>query len=318
MTKATIFTLIFLLGGLSIFAQIIPIQSPDEKIHSLGVKALSTYYKSLDEDSDQLIFSKEFDTMGKPKIKFQLSLWDAVSYSHSTSYSYNNDGLLEKEQKIQEILNLFDRDNDYIQMFGAEPLNEKIVYYYNKEGLLSKKALFTFGKKEHDKNASPDQSIDYQYENGLLISEESTSIDEKFFNQNYFINYSYDSAENIIQKSMAYGKEKDLQRSSLFKYDAENRLLEEQIIDTSIPHNSIHIRYEYNDEGKISNKYVFDNIEQEFELETTYKYDKLGNAISGDRDVKFEYYQNGLIKSETWTDPTSDKLISFMTTYEFF
>ena len=313
-----VISLLFLLSVVNLSAQITPIQNDDSTLIRLDVKSLSTYYQSKDTNKEYLIFQNEFSSPGILLRRFQLYLWDAVSYSYTTYYHYDNDELLTEETKNQEILTLFNRDKEYIQAFGDASLNEKILYYYTDEGLLSKKTIYTFSTKELESNASPSQTIHYKYENGVLVSEESASSDEKIFNKNYLIEYSYDSAGNVSKKSMAYGKDKELQRTTILKYNTERKVIEKQVLDTSIPHNNVHLKYDYNTDGRISNKYVFNESEKEFELETTYDYDLHGNIVSGERDVKFEYYENGLIKKESWTELTSPTEISLTTKYEFF
>ena len=313
-----VISLLFLLSFVNLSAQITPIQNDDSTLIRLDVKSLSTYYQSKDTNKEYLLFQNEFSSPGILLRRFQLYLWDAVSYSYTTYYHYDNDELLTEETKNQEILTLFNRDKEYIQAFGDASLNEKILYYYTDEGLLSKTTIYTFSTKELESNASPSQTINYKYENGVLVSEESASSDEKIFNKNYLIEYSYDSAGNVSKKSMAYGKDKELQRTTILKYNTERKVIEKQVLDTSIPHNNVHLKYDYNTDGRISNKYVFNESEKEFELETTYDYDLQGNIVSGERDVKFEYYENGLIKKESWTELTSPTEISLTTKYEFF
>lgn len=313
-----VISLLFLLSFVNLSAQITPVQNDDSTLIKLDVKSLSTYYQSKDTNKEYLIFQKEFASPGKLLRKFQLYLWDAVSYSYTSYYNYNNNELLTEETKNQEILTLFNRDKEYIQTFGDASLNEKILYYYSDEGLLIKKAIYTFSTKDLESNAPPSQTIHYTYENGVLVSEESASPDEKIFNKNYQIDYSYDSAGNMSKKSMAYGKEKELQRTTLLKYNTEGKVIEKQVLDTSIPHNNVHLKYEYTSDGRVYNKYIFNETEKEFELETTYKYDLHGNKVSGEREVKFEYYEDGLIKNESWTELTSPTEISLTTKYEFF
>lgn len=315
MRKLLLFA-IFLWSSLSIVAQIIPTQNSDDDLIRIKVNSVTSYYSQKGDSKEFIIFQKEFSSPGKLMRKFQLSLWDAVSYSNTTNYSYNALSQLVEETKTQEILNLFDRDNDYINNFGDTPLNEKILYHYNDDGLLSKKSIYTYGNQEPENNDPPDQTINCVYEEGSLSSEESTSLDDKFFNKNYLVKYKYDSLGNLIGKSMAYGKDKELQRSTLFRYDSNGQIVEEQIVDSSIPHNNIHVKYEYNNQNKLSSKYVYDEVEKEFELDTSYQYDEQGNVVSG--GVSYEYYENGLIKSESWIDPTTDEVIKFTTTYEYF
>jgi hypothetical protein len=292
--------------------------NPAGELQSHKVKSLSTYYTSPVDNEERLIFKKDFNTKGKVINVYQLSLWEAVSYSYTTTYQYNDLGQLITKSKVQKFLNLFDRDEDYLHFFGDKPLNEQQLYHYNEQGDIRKKLIFTFGEEKPDQQAQPSQSIYYEYEQNKLISEESSSSDDKFFNRNYLIKYTYDSVDNLIQKSMDYGKELELHRNFIYKYNIENQLIEEQVIDFSIPHNNIHLRYEYNEDGRKSKKLIYNEEEKVFEEETIYEYDEKGNVISGDREVKYEYHSNGLIKSESWTDPTSSEQIILTTQYDYY
>ncbi|MCG8308326.1 MAG: hypothetical protein MI975_13115 [Cytophagales bacterium] len=316
--KKAIFSIILIFQSIYLFAQLIPAQNSAKELKDLRVKSSSTYYVGDIDGEERLIFRKEFDNSGKLLKKYQLSLWDAVSYQHTTTYSYNDKGLLDEEQSIQEFLELYERDKNYLSIFGDKPLKEKKRYHYNDQGLLNRMLIYSFEENGPDSKTSANQTVVYQYENGLLAFEESASSDKRFFNKNYLIEYSYDSANNLVQKSMAYGVDKEMQRDYIFRYNEKNLLIEEQVVDASIPHNNDHLRYEYNDHDQLERKYIFDKDEKDFVLETTYSYDKNGNTISGDREVKFEYYENDLIKSESWTDPTTDQKFTFITKYDYF
>jgi hypothetical protein len=301
-------------------AQIEPVQNSEQDLHSLRVKTISSYFftNNSPASGELLILNEEYDSEGKMLKKYQLYLWDAVSYSYTTTFIYNEKGLLMETLKIQEILNLYKRDDDYIRSFGDKPLNEKIMYYYNDRDQLSKKDIFIFNSESPDKALSPSQSINYEYENNLLVAEESVSSDEKIFNRNYVLKYQYDSLGNLKSKSMAYGKELELKRMTSFIYDDRYRIIEEKITDVSVPHNNARYKYEYNDNGLLIQKYIFNEEEDIFELDKTYTYDENGNIISGDRETSFEYYKNGLIKSESWTNPVTDEIMTFRTTYEYY
>ena len=310
--------LLFVTLSLYLPAQIVPVQSDSSKLNELGVKIISTHYNSGDSGENHLVFRKEFNASGAPVSKMQLSLWDVVSYTHTFTYQYDEAGRIREELIIQELLVLFERDEDYIKTFGDTPLNKKILYEYNDENFLSKKTILTFSGDAPAEDANPDQIVSYTYEDGVLQSEESGSEDEKFFNKNYTIEYKYDSLGNMVQKSRSFGKENNMQRKTFYRYNEQNQLIEQQIADSSIPHNNQHLKFDYYEDGKLQSKYVFEDETEEFELETTYKYDEYGHAISGERDVLFEYDENGLITSEIWTDPVTDKQIHFVTTYTFF
>lgn len=311
---------LLLLYGISqnLFGQIIPTQNNESELMALGIKSCSTSYSPENSDEEYLILSKKFDSDGALLFKMQLSLWDVVSYKENHTYTYDASGRLTQEIVFQEFLELFDRDREFLESFGRTPLNKKIIYEYDDANRLSKKAIYTFGLKEPAVGSSPDQTLVYTYMDSLLVEETSISPDEKFFNNNYLIKYDYDSAGNLGQKTRFFGKDKALQRSTIFQYNDQNLLIEERTIDSSIPHNNTHFKYEYNDNGKVSGKYVFNDEELEFELDISYEYDEYGNAISGEREVIFEYNDQGLIKLEKWTDPVSDELIVFKTSYAYF
>ena len=316
MLRIGIFIILSLLS-FGTYSQLVPVENDLDLLKSKSVKRISTQYSSNEGEEAELIFQKEYDASGKVLTKYQLSLWDAVSYSHTTTYSYNEQGLLADETTIQKILNLSKRDEEFIETFGDKPLHEKVYYYYNPDGKLSKKAIFTYSGKEPEEDATPDQTIEYSYTGDLIDREESKSSDERFFNKDYYIEFKYDSANNLIQKSMAYGKDDELQRDTFYKYNQLGQLVEEQVIDPSIPHNNKHLKYEYDENGNRSALLTFNNEEGVFELETSFRYDDHGNLVSGDREVTFEYDQNGLIKTESWIDPLTDQEYTFTNTYLF-
>ena len=70
--------------------------------------------------------------------------------------------------------------------------------------------------------------------------------------------------------------------------------------------------------GNLINKYEYSEEEEIFELDISYKYDEHGNQISGIRASEFEYYENDLIKSESWVTEKTDEKINFITEYEFY
>ncbi len=306
---------------IDLFAQIEPIQSSDEKLKALSVKTVSTYHYSIADASTtnrKLVLKKEISQDGRLMKKYLLSLWDDVSYSHTSTFQYNENGQLVEELKIQKILNLFKRDEDYIQSFGDKPLNEKILYFYNNQGKLSEKLLYTFTGLNLPDSVGPNQTIIYKYENDHLLSEKSTSPESRIFNHNYAISYKYDSLGNIAKRTRSYGKDLKMVRTTSFKYNSENRIEEEKTIDLSAPHNNYHYKYEYDSAGHLINKYAFSEEEEIFELEISYKYDDHGNQISGIRSIEFEYYENGLIKTESWVAEKTDERIHFITEYEFY
>jgi uncharacterized protein RhaS with RHS repeats len=299
------------------FCQIVPVANPDSLIIKNMVKSSTSYFSSESEDP-RLIKKTIYSPEGQILSEYQLSIWDVVSYSYNTTYRYDASGHLIELLKIQEVLNIFSRDAEYIESFGNMPVNERNVFEYDEAGQLVCEKTFVFHSNEIPHDSTANQTIIYQYEGGKLAVEESTSPEIRIFNQNYTVKFDYDSSGNLVRNLRKFGTEKPMTRETRFVYDTAGRVIEKLVIDPSVPHNNSHEKYEYDSAGNLINLYLFSKEEEEFELETTYGYDDHGQQISGDRDVQFSYYENGLIESESWSDMKSRESFTFETQYEYF
>ncbi len=304
-----------------ITAQIIPAQSDSVLLKQNKVKSLTVYFIQPDdkgESKEYLLLKKEFDPHGKLMKKYMLYLWDAVSYSYTTTYKYNSKNQLIEELRFQEILNLFDRDEHFIQSFGEEPLNEKILYSYDDQGRLAEKIIYTFSSETFPDGIEPIQIIKYEYDNGALVSEISKSPDDCPCNKNFEIHYTYDSLGQLTAKTKLYGDELKLMETTRYTYDDNRKILEEIITDTDLPHHNAHFRYTYDSTGRLTERYLYSAEEEDFVLESVYRYDKNDNPIPGNRDSELKYYDNGLIKEESWMDNKTQQKFTFRTVYEFY
>ena len=319
--KQILFLLILFLSSQGLLAQIIPAQSNSVLLVKNKVKTLSVYYTQQNKDGDDrefLILKKEFDAHGKLIKKYMLYLWDAVSYSYTSYYTYDQNGRLTEELRIQEILNLFERDEHYIKSFGKDPLNEKITYTYDEQGNLTEKKIYVFNTPLLEENSLPRQTIRYEYDNGKLLREISASAVDCPCNKNYEIQYSYDSLGRLTDKLKLYGDDFNLKQNTHYVYDEEGRLLEEIITDSDLPHNNAHYRYVYDSTGRKAGRYIYSAEDEAFVLEQTYRYDKYGNPIPGNRNSVLTYLDNGLIGEETWVDDKTLRKNVFRTEYEFY
>lgn len=320
MRKILCVLFIFLLE-IQLFAQVEPVQNNNGVLADFNVKTISSFYYPTVDTSNikgQLLLKKEFDKDGKITNKYLLSLWEAVSYSYLTTYIYNDTDQLVEELQIQTILNLEERDDVFIQSFGSLPLNKKITYGYTDDGLPAQKEIFTFNSEHLSDTTQPSQKIVYAYESGLLRSEKSSSANTVMFNYNYTIDYEYDQQENLIKETKTYGSKMNLKRTTDFVYDSAGQVSEEVIIDKGVPRNNAHFKYEYDKEGLVKTKLVFDPEVNEFTLLESYQHDAHGNQILGEKSIEFTYYENGLIYSEQWKDEISDKVFYFVTNYSFY
>lgn len=308
------FSLLFL--SIVGFGQLLPEPNADSLIAGNNVKSSSSYYH--DSDQRHLIQKLDFDDKGNLINEFHLYLWDVVSYSYTNNYKYDQKGKLLEVLRIQKILNIYPKDADYIESFGSAPVNEKIIMTYDSNERLIKKETFVFHSEKLTATDSANHTITYEYEGDQLVLEESTSPETRVFNYNYTIKYDYDSAGNQIRKIRKLGTKKPLRQETRLKYDSVGQLIEKYVLDSAAPHNNLHEKYEYNLEGQLSKLYEFSNEAHDFLLETTFQYDQNGQVISGDRDVVFEYLENGLIRSESWKDTKTNLEITFLTEYLYF
>lgn len=319
--KKLLFVLFIFCSDVNLFAQIEPVQNKESKLIELNVKSISSFYYASKDTvgrDAKLVFKKEFNLDGNVANKYILSLWEAVSYENTSEFIYNKNDQLIEETKVQMIINLGKRDEEYIEAFGNTPLNEKRRYAYNKDGELVKKEIFIFSTHELSPSAEPSQKVLFEYDSGLLQREINSSPNIRVFNKNFTIDYEYDDQDNIIKKILTYGAEMDNKRISEFTYNLENRLVEEKVSDSGIPRNNAHVRYEYNELGLLKSKLVFDIEEEDFVVDVSYEYDPHGNQISGEKEVEFTYYDNGLIRSELWKDAINDQVLFFVSTYEYY
>lgn len=319
--KKLVYVVFIFCSDVNLFAQIEPVQNNDTLISELNVKAISSFYYASNDTAmaeATLVFKKEFDPHGKVTKKYILSLWEAVSYENSTAFRYNEKDHLIEESRVQRILNLEERDQEYIDSFGDTPLNEIIRYAYNRDGELVKKEIYTFSTDELSPSAEPSQKILYEYDSGMLKSELSSSPNSRVFNKNFTINYEYDDQKNLIKKILTYGTDMDKKRNSEFTYNLDNQIIEEKVSDSGIPRNNAHFKYEYNESGLLKSKLFFEKEEEDFVVNISYEYDQHGNQIFGEREVEFMYFENGLIRSELWKDEVNDQIFFFVSKYEFY
>jgi hypothetical protein len=319
--KYIILIIIFFNAWLPLYAQIEPVQSAIDELNTLRVKNVSSLYfptRDTIESDGMLVLKKEYDDEGKIVEKYNLYVWDPVSNDNTTYYLYNGKGLLIETNTVKSVLNLNERDADYIHSFGDKPLYERVKYAYNAAGLLSQKEVFVSGDSMFSEDAVPNQVVLYSYQEGRLANEESSSPNKRIFNQNYNIAYVYDSAGNTVSKSVSYGEYKDKVRTTDYKYDTLGNLTEEKISDSAIVRNNVHYKYRYDTNGKLAEKLVYDPEVSDFVVEISYSYDQNGNRISGENNTIFTYYPNGLIRSEMWTDEISDRVFYFVTEYQYY
>lgn len=280
------------------------------------------FYRSEDptKSEGRLLFRKEFNKEGQLIEKYVYTFWDVVSYNHTTTYKYNSKGNLIEETKIQKILNLGKRDEEYIKALGDDPINEKSFYTYDELNRLLKQVNYTFGKEGFGKNDNPRSSIEYTYnEKGDLIKEIGKTPNGRITYQNYEASYDYDKNGNKIKETKVFTTSPTKSTSTtVYSFNKNGQLTEEKTEDSGIPMNNIHLKYEYDSNGKKAKILRFSQNDGNWEVRKTFSYDENGNPILGDDETTFTFYENGLIKGELWKSSRSDETVNFISTYEFY
>lgn len=301
--------------------QIEPKQNDEAFLRKLKVKSLKTYYYS-DEDTTKskakLLFKKEYDRNGNLKSKYLLSLWDVVSYDHTTTYLYDKSNRLLEKIVMQNILNLGKRDQGFTKEMGDDPINKKFIYRYNDKGQLVKEDYYSFGKEGFSKEVKPSQTISYNYSNDLLIKETGVTPNGMITYQNYIKTYEYDASKRKIKESTIFTTDPGKQKTVSWVYNNKGLIVEEIIDDRSVPSNNNRVKYVYDNKGRKIEELEFSSTTNKWESAKTYSYDNKGNLISGDPETTFGYYANGLIKMELWKSSTSDETVNFITVYEYY
>ncbi|NJN25222.1 MAG: hypothetical protein HC819_04210 [Cyclobacteriaceae bacterium] len=315
------FSLVFwFLSPISLLAQIEPTQNDAELLKMLRVKNRTTYYyHSPDTLNAQgtVVLKKEFDAAGSIISKYVLSPWEPISYANNTRYSYNEIGQLAEETTIQQILNLSQRDEDYINSFGDTPLNTTTQYFYNEDGHLVRKELYTYATDKLPAGILPSQTIEFSYENSQLYREQSSSLHKRFFDRSYTTIYRYNDRGEVIEKATQYGSEANQHRSTTYQYDSAGLLVEEQTLDKAIPRNNEQLKYTHDHRGRVVSKLIYDAVAEDFVPTANFTYDAFGNMTSGERDVDFSYYPNKLIKTEQWKDEITEQTLLFVNKYQY-
>lgn len=148
--------------------------------------------------------------------------------------------------------------------------NTTYYYYtYNASGQLSR-------KQAHDFYNKPSTAVEYTYDAaGKVIKENYFGKDGKL---SHYISYTYDKAGNNIEKS-TYEPNKKLIRMFKYKFNAQNLISEEQIIQEKTT--TYKCQNTYDEHANLVEKKVSDYANNSsYNLTYRYTYDENGNWIS--------------------------------------
>lgn len=301
--------------------QVEPKLNDEKLLKALRIKSLRTFYydhEDTTKSTRRLLFGKDYDIKGNLISKYLLSLWDVVSYDHTTTYSYDKNNNLIEKVVIQKILNLGVRDANFIKDMGDEPINEKFTYYYSDNNQLLKMESFSFGREGFNENQKPNNIVTYEYSKGLLLKEISTTPNGAVIYQNYIATYEYNGSNQKVKETKVFTTASNKpERTTKWLYNDKGLMIEQIVEDKSIPFNNKRIRYEYDDRGRIARELQFSIENSKWENSKVYRYDKAGNEIFGDEETTFDYYSNGLVRRELWKSKDSDETVNFITFYRF-
>jgi len=290
-----------LFAGCLLLNTLVFAQLDEPKDNLENVKTFEIYlYKvfAVETKKDVVTFFKKEQTIAQTLMQYDKNgnellrsyfhpLTDKVKESYIYGYDSNN-------RKIQEIY-----------VLEGRALGGKIVYTYNKQG--RKEETIIYNEKEELKDR-----IKFEYDSsGNLIAEKNQNYSGKVFKE---IQYKYDERNNQIEKrniktfwtknndpyyeissyndsncliSKAHYNDKDsLVWKYTAKYDAKNRLIEEETIDGNGKVTS-YATYTYNKKGQLISSYNFDIPKKVPPMRIVYKYDK--NGLNVLRDI---YVQN--------------------------
>jgi YD repeat-containing protein len=301
-------------------AQIGPKENSEEELRSAKVKKITTFYYETEDTSKsngRLLMQKEFDENFKLQQHYLYTFWDAVSYDHTTTYQYDDRGNLLTETRIQKILNLGPRDSSYIAALGSEPINTKTDYVYNDKNQCTMELVYTYKEASLPEGQKPDQMIFYEYKNDKLVKEKSLTPTGAIIYENYEAKYSYNGDGLLIRKDQSFVD--DSKQTTTYSYDSKKQLTEEKRIDSKMPLNDRHLKFEYDSLGRKTIKWRYSKRDSKWiELEK-FKYNNNGGRIlENDDETTYTYYSNGLIRQELWISSKGNGVVNFITTYEFF
>ncbi|WP_375558923.1 hypothetical protein ACE193_14415 [Bernardetia sp. OM2101] len=291
-------------------------------LKELKVKTRKTvYYKSEDttQSKPKLYLKSDYHEDRRLKEHYFYVFFDVVKYSRTTNYKYDDDKNLIESTTWQKIFN--EGDNEYLAMFGDDPIHERRLYTYNKKGKLIKKREYTFGEKEFDES-KPNQTITYTYEKGTLKEEEGNSHRRNSklgaSSQDYITTYSYDKKKNLIQKKTVFITLPNKPETIIdYSYDKKGSLVEEKAQSTSYGNReNYHKKYEYNKKGQKIKELVYNSQSKEWE-EEIFEYNDAGNIIPKNTESDtYYFYPNGLIKGYIWK--SGNEVLHFVDEYEFY
>ena len=291
-------------------------------LKELKVKTRKTvYYKSEDTTQSEptLYLKSDYYEDRRLKEHYFYVFFDVVKYSRTTKYKYDEKKQLVESTTWQKIFN--DGNNEYLAMFGDDPIHERRLYTYDKKGNLIKKREYTFGEKEFDES-KPNQTITYTYQKGLLVREEGDSHqrDSKFgsTSEDYIKTYSYDKKKNVLQEKTVYITFPNKPETVIdYEYDKNGNLIEEKAKSTSYGMgNNYHKKYEYNKENQKIKELVYNSQDEKWE-EEIFEYNKAGNIIPKNTESDtYYFYPNGLFKSYIFKG--RNEVLYFVDEYEYF
>jgi len=305
------------------YSQPEPKQNFEDILKEENLKSVKTmYFQSEDTTNSEgkLLFKKDFDRNGKLIKKYLFTFYDVVSYDNTIDYVYNDQGNVIEKTNIHRVLNLDKRDNEYIKIFGDDPMNEKSFFTYDQLNRLMKEVHYTFGNEKFDISQDPANSIKYEYDiNGLLIKEIGTTPNGAIIYQNYITNYEYDNNHRKIKKTKSFTSDPfEAVETTTYTYNSIGQLTEERTKDTGMLQNNEHLKYTYDESGRIKETLSYSYDEKKWDVIKTVNYDENGHVVIERDDTSFDYYDNGLIKRELWKSDKSGQVVNFITTYEFY
>lgn len=297
-------------------------QNSDSLLSNLKVRQVKTIYY-LTEDtvssSGYLLTLIDYRRDRKKNSDYHFSFDKETTFDTKTTFQYDaNDNLTSKTTKSQ----VTDLEGEHsVNPSDNRKTELRITYRYDQDNNLIQETRENYNTEKFVGKNSWTRTLSYKYDQGRKIKETSSTTHPGLISDNYITEFEFNKNNQLVKETTtSQDKRSSSVMTTEYTYNNVSQLTEEKTIDTDLPMNNKHYKYQYDEYG---NRTVLSFSPMTEEWVEGNAYDL--NALFGlDMDTEkpnwtkeFSFYPNGLIKQEIWkTD--QGRILNFVTTYEYF